>query len=211
MNAEARKREGTDNENRERFLARFQLKITPQELKTLERAYKQAKYGHRLQVRTTGARYFEHLRASALILVDEVGITDFQLIISCLLHDVVEDSFLLTAEDIEAIFGGRVAHVVETVTMPKKGDPRFASEEEAKRWYHDRLRRADNDVLIVKLADRLQNVRTLGHCKLDKQRRKAQETRLVYLPLAKRLARSLPEVGNFFSLQLELALNHLGL
>ena len=210
MSPESRAREGTCNEDHQSFISRFKLKITPADIEKLDFAYDMAKYGHRNQFRESGARYFEHLRATAIILVDEFGITDVELIIAALLHDMLEDSFLLTPERIRITFGDRVSMLVATVSKPKKGDPRFKSDSERHKWYFEQIANSCVEAKLLKLADRLQNVRTLGSCSLEKQKRKIVETREVYIPLITDVAGEYPDVAGHLSVQMELALSKLG-
>ena len=146
MNKDTRIKEGTLQEDHDSFLKRFHLKITPAEIERLDYAYEMAKYGHRNQFRETGARYFEHLRATAIILVDELTITDVDVVIAALLHDMLEDSFLLTVPRIKITFGERVATLVATVSKPSKGDKRFSSNHERHQWYFDRLKASSPEV-----------------------------------------------------------------
>ena len=119
-------------ENRETFFHRFKGCLRPEDFKNLEAAYQLAKYGHghHGQRRDSGERYFEHLRETALILVDELEVTDPDLVISALLHDILEDTFILDVQMIGKIFGPRVELTVKTVTKPKKDDPRFSTKED---------------------------------------------------------------------------------
>lgn len=110
----------TLREDHNSFIERFRLKATPDEIERINFAYDMAKYGHRNQSRDSGERYFEHLRATAIILVDELGITDTEIIIAGLLHDMLEDNFLLNPERIKLTFGERVSMLVTTVSKPKK-------------------------------------------------------------------------------------------
>ena len=206
MNQEARCKEGTHQEDHQSFMKRFRLKITPADYARIDYAYDMAKHGHRNQYRESGARYFEHLRATAIILVDELEITDAELIIAALLHDMLEDSFLLNPERIKITFGERVARIVCQITKPKKGDPRFTSDGERHQWYFKQVTESGVEEKLVKLADRLQNMRTVGCCSPEKQQRKINETRNVYLPLLNDVATEFPETAQILKNQLELAL-----
>lgn len=207
MNEEARKKEGTYQEDHDSFMRRFRLKITPTDIEKLDYAYDMAKYGHRNQFRESGARYFEHVRATAIILVDELEITDVEIIIAALLHDMLEDSFLLTRDRIKITFGERVALMVSAVTKPKKGDLRFSSDHERHLWYFDQMRSSSLETKLLKLADRLQNMRTLDSCSPEKQIRKINETREIYIPLISDIAGEYPDKASYLSLQIEEALS----
>lgn len=209
MDANARIKEGTYQEDHDRFLRRFKLKVTPPDIEKLDYAYEMAKYGHRSQFRESGARYFEHVRATALILVDELGVTDVDIIIAALLHDMLEDNFLLTPDRIKVTFGERVAMLVSMLTKPKKGDPRFTSNHERHQWYFERIKSTNPEVKLIKLADRLQNMRTLNSCPSEKQIAKINETKEVYLPLIADIAKEYPKKASYLLAQLEDALAEL--
>lgn len=140
---------------------------------------------HKNQFRKSGEPYYIHPIEVAKILsdlkIDKISI------VSALLHDVVEDTET-TLEEIENIFGKEVAQIVDGVT--KIGKYQFNSVEEAKiENFRKLIVSTANDirVIIVKLADRLHNLRTLEHLREDKQKRIAKETLEIYSPLAGRL------------------------
>ncbi len=140
---------------------------------------------HDGQVRATGEPYIIHPIAVADLLRD-IG-ASAGVIAAGFLHDVVEDTEV-SAEDLEAHFGAEVRALVEGVT--KLGGIHFTNHTEAQA---ENLRRmflamaSDIRVVLVKLADRLHNMRTLGALKPEKQQRIARETREIYAPLANRL------------------------
>ncbi len=197
-------------ENRESFFKRFELKITADQMKMLKVAYKMAKYGHLNQIREGGERYFEHPRSAALILIDELGITNVILIMAILLHDLLEDSWLLDEESMTTLFGEEVAAIVSAVTKPRKDDPRFKNAHERHVWYSERLKKSKIDAKLVKLADRLHNMRTLGFCSPEKRARKMKETRDVYFPLIDDIAKVYPEKAEYLRVELEKALAKVG-
>jgi GTP pyrophosphokinase len=182
-------------EDHESFLRRFRLKVTPTDLKRLDMAYDMAKYGHRNQFRESGERYFEHVRSTAIILVDELGVYDVELVMSALLHDMLEDSFLLKGDRTEMIFGARVAYITTTVSKLPKDDPRFTTMKQRLLFYHQQIKTGNWEVKLVKLADRLHNLRTLMSCSLEKQKRKLAETKRSYLPLIRDLGSDYPETA----------------
>jgi GTP diphosphokinase / guanosine-3',5'-bis(diphosphate) 3'-diphosphatase len=180
------------------FRRHLVLKMRPADLEMVMRAYDLSKSAHRGQKRDDDTRYFDHLRETALILVN-LGVFDADLLISCLLHDAMEDNpSFMSRGAIASIFGSRVADIVVTVTKPKKNDPRFQSDGERHRFYFARLSEASDDVLLVKLADRLHNMRSLHTCVKEKQTRKAQETVDVYLPFCDKLGLKYPKIGKYF-------------
>ena len=140
---------------------------------------------HRRQVRATGEPYIIHPVAVADLLRD-IG-ASAAVIAAGFLHDVVEDTDV-SLEEIEAHFGREVRHLVEGVT--KLGGIHFTNRTEAQA---ENLRKmflamaSDIRVVLVKLADRLHNMRTLSALRPEKQQRIATETRDIYAPLANRL------------------------
>lgn len=151
----------------------------------LQRAYVFAAQAHAGQVRLSGEPYLSHPLAVAYILADMR--MDEATIASGLLHDTVEDTDT-TVEDIEKLFGKDVAQIVDGVS--KISLMKFESKEEAQAESIRKMILAmaeDIRVLMVKLADRLHNMRTLEFQKPHKQMRIAQETMDIYVPLANRL------------------------
>lgn len=198
-------------ETHESFLSRFYLKITPKNLAKLDFAYDGAKYAHRNQSRESKERYFEHVRAVALILVDEFGITDFEIISAALLHDALEDSFLFTGQRIGFSFNKRVTKIVRLVTKPEKDDPRFENKEEKQSWYFEQIIGGMWEAKVVKLADRLHNIRTLSGCSKEKQVRKIKETKDFCFPIIVALSKTHPDLAKKFRVLIEEAISELGL
>ncbi len=142
---------------------------------------------HSGQRRKSGAPYISHPCAVAEILLKEMHFTDPVLLAAALLHDVVEDVPRISFEDIEARFGSQIAELVDGVT---KLDRYHLDRTALKDLTHSKIfisasRRLG--VLIIKLADRLHNLRTLHYLPLTKRQRIAQETIEVYAPIASRL------------------------
>jgi guanosine-3',5'-bis(diphosphate) 3'-pyrophosphohydrolase len=153
------------------------------DVRTLLRAYDVAEERHRGVLRKSGDPYITHPLAVATILA-ELGM-DTTTLIAGLLHDTVEDTGL-TTEEIAAEFGAEVAHLVEGVTKLDKVKFGDAAEAETIRKMVVAMAR-DPRVLVIKLADRLHNMRTLRFLPPAKQERKARETLEVLAPLAHRL------------------------
>jgi GTP diphosphokinase / guanosine-3',5'-bis(diphosphate) 3'-diphosphatase len=158
------------------------------DLELLRRAYVFSAKEHKGQVRYSGEPYLIHPLEVADILADMR--LDVVAIASGLLHDVVEDT-LTSIDRIQEVFGPEVAHVVEGVT--KLSAIPFSSVEERQAENLRRMLLAmvdDIRVIMVKLADRLHNMRTLYHMPEEKRLRTAQETLDIYAPIANRLGMS---------------------
>ena len=151
----------------------------------IERAYLVAAEGHRGQTRISGEAYISHPLHVAQILA-ELHLDD-ETIAAAILHDVVEDT-LFTLEEVEDMFGEEIAYLIDGVT--KLGKIPFMSKEEQQLETYRKMFLAmakDIRVIMIKLADRLHNMRTLKFMREDKRKRIAQETMEVYAPLANRL------------------------
>jgi GTP pyrophosphokinase len=158
------------------------------DVELLRRAYVFSAFEHRGQVRHSGEPYLIHPLAVADFLADMK--LDVVAIAAGLLHDVVEDT-LTTIDRIRELFGAEVAHVVEGVT--KISAIKFSSSEERQAENFRKMLLAmvdDVRVILVKLADRLHNMRTLGHLSEERRAVIAQETRDIYAPIANRLGMS---------------------
>jgi len=153
------------------------------DLREVERAYAVAEVRHRGQVRRSGEPYITHPLAVAQILAD-LGMTPPTLA-AALLHDTVEDTDY-TIDALRKEFGDEVAGLVDGVTKLDKVKYGQASEAETVRKMVVAMAR-DIRVLVIKLADRLHNMRTMRFLPADKQERKARETLEIYAPLAHRL------------------------
>ncbi len=159
--------------------------LKPEQVQQVEVAFKFAKQAHQGQKRKAGGDYIWHPVAVAEILA-EIQL-DTESLIAALLHDVVEDT-PYTKEDIAQRFGNSVAEIVDGVT--KLGKLAFNNPQEAQAESFRKMILAmsrDIRVILIKLADRLHNMRTLGVMRPDKQRRIAKETLDIYAPIAARL------------------------
>ena len=155
------------------------------DIKIIKRAYEFAKLHHGDQLRKSGEPYIIHPIQVAYILAD-IGL-DESTICAALLHDVVEDT-PVTHQDIEKNFGSEIAEMVEGVT--KLGKLKYTSMEEQQVENYRKMFLAmgkDIRVILIKLADRLHNMRTLKHLRPERQIAISQETMDLYAPLANRL------------------------
>ncbi|MGH7483378.1 MAG: RelA/SpoT family protein, partial [Longimicrobiales bacterium] len=148
-------------------------------------AYAFSRDAHEGQKRASGDDYVDHCVQVASILA-ELHL-DTSSIAAGLIHDVVEDTGVTLAEVREA-FGEQIARIVDGVTKIGKVQFRSSTEQQVENYRKLLLSMAtDARVILIKLADRLHNMRTLDHLRPEKQRRIAQETREIYGPLAHRL------------------------
>lgn len=151
----------------------------------IKKAYKFGDRAHEGQLRNSGEKFFIHPCNVALILADLN--MDTATIIAGLLHDVIEDTDI-SYEDVSSEFSGEIADLVEGVTKLKKLKYKTKQENQAENLRKMVLAMAkDIRVIIVKLSDRLHNMRTLEYMTDEKKQEKALETLEIYAPLAHRL------------------------
>jgi GTP pyrophosphokinase len=154
----------------------------------IEKAFQFSEKAHEGQIRRSGEPYIFHPLAVAGILADLR--LDLETVITGLLHDTVEDTSV-TLEDIKREFGDSVANLVDGVTKISKLNFKTSTQQQG-----ENIRKMivamgkDVRVILVKLADRLHNMRTLNHMSYEKQARIAAETLEIYAPLASRLGLS---------------------
>jgi len=159
-----------------------------QDMECLKRAIDFAKKAHQGQFRASGEPFYIHPQAVAMLLY-EMGL-DRDTVIAGLLHDVVEDAESVSLEQIASLFGKDVAGMVDGVT--KLTQASFSDMVSVEDQRAENLRKMflaianDMRVVIIKLADRLHNMRTLEYCTEEKRMRKSKETLEVYAPLAHR-------------------------
>ena len=155
------------------------------DLEPLRQAFELAEIAHHSQTRVSGEPYITHPLAVAQILAD-IGI-DPVAVTAAILHDVPEDSDF-TLADLEERFGAEVAQLVDGVTKLSKFSTHSHEEQQAENIRKMFLAMADDiRVVLIKLADRLHNMRTLYALPSDKQARIARQTLEIYAPLAERL------------------------
>src|SRR5690606_15689073 len=153
------------------------------DLRLIERAYETAAYYHRGQKRKSGDPYITHPLAVATILA-ELG-TDDETLCAALLHDTVEDTEY-SLEQLRADFGENIARLVDGVTKLDKVKYGDAAQAETVRKMIVAMSR-DIRVLVIKLADRLHNMRTMRYMPEEKRKQKSRETLEIFAPLAHRL------------------------
>ena len=176
-------RRSTDLPETSRLLQTHRDRHPKADLRMLERAYRVADHAHHGQMRRSGEPFITHPLAVATILAD-LGL-DTTTLAAALLHDTVEDTHYTLAQ-LRADFGADVEHLVDGVTKMDK--VRFGGTAEAETMRKMILAAGqDVRVLIIKLADRLHNMRTLGFKSRPSQERIANATRDVLVPLAGRL------------------------
>ena len=169
----------------EALLARVRANRTHEDISLIRKAWDFTVKHHEGQMRASGEPYIIHPLEVAEVLAEMK--LDSTAIAAALLHDAVEDTNA-TNEDIEAEFGEQVAHIVDGVTKIDK--IQFANREDRQAENVRKMLLAmvsDVRVVLIKLADRLNNMRTLEHLKPDRQEAIARETLDIYAPLAHRL------------------------
>ena len=180
----------------EELITRVRKYHPSDDISLIERAYQTAYDAHKDQVRKSGEPYIIHPLYVAIILADLE--LDKETIVAGLLHDVVEDT-IMTDEEISEAFGGDVALLVDGVTKLEKLNFHGENPADRDRDAEKLERQAENlrkmflamakdiRVILIKLADRLHNMRTLQHMRAEKQQEIARETLDIYSPIAQRL------------------------
>ncbi|MBK8135278.1 MAG: bifunctional (p)ppGpp synthetase/guanosine-3',5'-bis(diphosphate) 3'-pyrophosphohydrolase [Chloroflexi bacterium] len=169
--------------------------LSPNDRAIIERAYHKAEHAHAGQLRKSGEPYFTHCVAVAAILADLR--LDAEAIAAALMHDILEDT-PVTNEELTEEFGTTIAKLVDGVTKLKNIPINLEKEHSGKRssvinkeveYIRKMFMTMGHDirVVLIKLADRLHNMRTLGYMKPEKQQLIARETTEIFAPLANRL------------------------
>ena len=159
--------------------------LEPDQVALLKQAYQVARDAHEGQMRTSGEPYITHPVAVARILADMR--LDHETLMAALLHDTIEDT-PVTKDELAEIFSESIAELVEGVSKLDK--LKFRDKKEAQAENFRKMMMAmtqDIRVILIKLADRTHNMRTLGALRPDKRRRIARETLEIYAPIANRL------------------------
>jgi len=184
------------------LIAKLSEYLTPAELKKVKEAYRFSDEMHLGQVRKSGEPYISHPIAVAEICAEWK--LDAQAIMAALLHDVIEDQDV-KKDDLVERFGAQVANLVDGLSKLEKIEFQSQLEAQAENFRKMLLAMAsDVRVILIKLADRLHNMRTLGFMVPAKKRRIAGETMEVYVPIAHRLG-----LNNIYRELQDLAFSHL--
>src|SRR5512147_1098963 len=169
----------------DQLLARLRSYQPDADLGMIRKAYAFSAKAHQGQTRRSGEPYVQHPVAVAGVLA--LLKTDVAAVVAGLLHDTLEDT-VATADELEREFGKEVVHLVDGVTKIGKITFRSSEEKQAENFRKMVLSMADDiRVVIIKLADRLHNMRTLEHLGERKRQEIAQETLEIYAPLANRI------------------------
>jgi len=159
--------------------------LSTDQIKDLRRAYRFGADAHEGQTRQSGEPYIQHPLAVAGILADMH--MDHETLVAAMLHDVIEDS-LVSKDTISSEFGAEVADIVDGLSKLTQIEFESHAEAQAQNFQKMLMAMADDiRVILVKLADRLHNMRTLDALRSDKRRRIARETLDIYAPIAQRL------------------------
>ncbi|WP_372748402.1 bifunctional GTP diphosphokinase/guanosine-3',5'-bis pyrophosphate 3'-pyrophosphohydrolase [Litorivivens sp.] len=159
--------------------------LSPEQVNLVQRAYYYAEQAHEGQRRRSGEPYVTHPLAVAAILADMH--MDHQSLMAAMLHDVIEDT-AISKKILSQQFGSTVAELVDGVSKLTRIEFQSRAEQQAENFQKMALAMAkDIRVILVKLADRLHNMRTLGVLQPEKRRRIARETLEIYAPIAQRL------------------------
>ncbi|MBP3350186.1 MAG: bifunctional (p)ppGpp synthetase/guanosine-3',5'-bis(diphosphate) 3'-pyrophosphohydrolase [Bacteroidaceae bacterium] len=172
------------DENINELFANIRPRMSDEDMERIGKAFNFACEAHSKQRRKSGEPYIIHPIAVARIIAEELELST-DAIIAAFLHDVVEDTDY-TIEDIRLLFGSGVAFLVNVVTKQKKEEYEHSKQIDN---YQQMLSSVQYDIraLLIKLADRLHNMRTLSSMRPDKQMKIAGETDYFYAPLANRL------------------------
>jgi GTP diphosphokinase / guanosine-3',5'-bis(diphosphate) 3'-diphosphatase len=160
----------------ELFFAPLDVELDPTTLEAIRFAYIMSKCGHYKQIRDDGGRYFDHPKSAAWIYINEFGGHDPRIIINALLHDIQEDTYLLSTYRTKLNFGKEIALDVRALTKLPKGKETFEE-------YLQRIVDRGAEIIFVKLCDRLHNVRSLGGRKKEKRLEQIVETKKYFFKL----------------------------
>ena len=189
-------------ENIDTFRRRLEGKMSKREVELVMFAYALAKESHRVQQRDGGERYFEHPRKGCLVLMDELKIFNPVLLVAFLLHDTGEDTliwgnlskdydeWLKTATFRLNLICKQATPIVIGLTKPAIDNKKFHSREEVYYFYWNTMKH-HSEIVLLKMIDRLINLREMSDCSVEKIEKQKQETRAVYLPMFQMLEKGL--------------------
>jgi len=160
----------------ELFFAPLQVMFDPNTHERVKFAYFVSKYGHAKQVRDDESRFFDHPKGAAWIYISELGGKDPEVVINILLHDIGEDSYLLSPYRTALNFGSERALDVRALTKLPKG-------KETTEEYLSRIIARGPRAIVAKLCDRLHNLRNVNRCTEEKRDRQIRETNEYHGPL----------------------------
>jgi GTP pyrophosphokinase len=196
-------------ENRKTFFDRL-VDLPENEIKDVGFAYDLVKMAHINQKRDSGERYVEHPRAVAIIKMDELGIIRRNSIIEDLNHDSIEDTPIfgnstlpysvwvpIANYRISKLFGDEVAQAIIALTKPKVDKVEIKTIEQAKNLYFCNLRNAPPDTILVKMCDRLHNLRSLKETSEEKQIRICRETVESYFAIFENVKEQYPNEHDY--------------
>ena len=161
---------------RETFFRCLPTEYDPNTRESIGCAYKFAKAGHAKETRADGSRYFDHTKSVAWIYLQELKGRNPRIIIDGLLHDIVENTFLLSPYRISLNFGNEIAKDIQALTKLPEG---METVEE----YLRRIIECGSHAIVVKLCDRLHNLRTLAARSPEDQLKQIEETKKYHLPM----------------------------
>ncbi|MCZ7558176.1 MAG: HD domain-containing protein [Bacteroidia bacterium] len=167
---------------REELIEDVSTRVDPVELTTILGAFEMATHVHAFQVRNDGAHYFWHLSRVARIIIRELEYINADVISAALLHDVLEDSDIITAEVLKFNFSPYISYIVEVLTKNLRLTGAQREEEDTR--YIERLRFSSLDCKIIKFAERLDNYRCLEFGVKRNPFRYIEETEQYYYPMA---------------------------
>ena len=180
----AEERQQIVEEQSKEFFERVEELLPANEIPRVKAAYELAAEAHSKQIRKSGIPYITHPIAVARIALVELGLKTNP-VMAALLHDVVEDTDY-TVEDLRERFGEDVAYLVGVLTKNSDGNYKVSKQIDNFKHMLDSIN-YDIRALLIKLADRMHNMRTLGSMRTDKQMKITSETDYFYAPLANRL------------------------
>jgi GTP pyrophosphokinase len=160
----------------ELFFAPLEVTLKPSKLECVRFAYIASKYGHAGQVRDDGTRYFDHPKASAWIYIHELDCRNVRMICVLLLHDISEDTYLLSPYRMSLNFGIDIALDVHALT-------KLPGKKESAEEFLQRIIERGPEAILGKLIDRLHNLRTLSGCTEEKRKAQRAETCRFHLPM----------------------------